>query len=589
MRNQTKISFVLLAAVLVFRVNGWAQPASAVTKAAGTESARPAGAITGRVINSAGEPLFGASVSAVPLNGARSQAAYVNSKGEFKIDGLEPGLYRLLPSMAGYVPLTPSPVPTEPVYYRLGDSVTLTMIKGAVITGTVTGPNGPLVGVGVFVTRVQDEEGKKLTPPITLRDRSTDDRGMFRFYGLPPGAYIVGAARPRVGVIVPSAYDNDTPTYFPSATRDTATEITVRDGDEVTTDIQYRAEPGHAVSGKVVGVFESTVRFTPGASVSLVDLQSRTPLTGTSTTAIDNHSFAIYGLPAGEYEIYALQYPPSGEALRSAPQRISVRDSDVAGLSLTLAPLASIEGRLVFENDPKAACAQRKETAAPETIVKAWRATPEKTDANNKTESLTASLSFANNQTVSAGDIKGSFTLKNLQPGNYRIDSQPPASGWYLKSVAIGTRTGAVRTAGPNVVRDGISVKNGEHVTGLTVTITEGASRLSGRISAVEGQNLPPRMMVYLVPGEREAVDNVFRFYEARTGADQTFTIDHINPGRYFIVAHSPADKDNDPGKSIRRDSSFRAAVSQRAAAAKKEISFKPCERIADYQLPYSP
>jgi len=148
MRNQTKISFVLLAAVLVFRVNGWAQPVSAVTKAAGTESARPAGAITGRVINSAGEPLFGASVSAVPLNGARSQAAYVNSKGEFKIDGLEPGLYRLLPSMAGYVPLTPSPVPTEPVYYRLGDSVTLTMIKGAVITGTVTGPNGPLVGVG---------------------------------------------------------------------------------------------------------------------------------------------------------------------------------------------------------------------------------------------------------------------------------------------------------------------------------------------------------------------------------------------------------------------------------------------------------
>ena len=96
-------------------------------------------------------------------------------------------------------------------------------------------------------------------------------------------------------------------------------------------------------------------------------------------------------------------------------------------------------------------------------------------------------------------------------------------------------------------------------------------------------------MSVYLVPAEREAADNVLRFYEARLEADQSFTIDNISPGRYFIVADSSADQDSDPGKSIRRDSSFRAAVSQRAAAAKKEISFKPCERIADYQLPYSP
>jgi hypothetical protein len=390
-------------------------------------------------------------------------------------------------------------------------------------------------------------------------------------------------------VIVPSPYDNDAPTYFPSATRDTATEVTVRDGDEVTTDIQYRAEPGHAVSGKVAGVFESTERFTPGASVNLVDVQSRTALPGTSTTSLDNHNFALYGVPAGEYEIYAIQYMPSGEGLRSAAQRISVRESDVTGLSLTLTPLASIDGRLVFENDPKAACAQRKETAAPETIVKAWRSGPEKTEANNKTDSSTASPSLGNTQAVIAGDPKGSFILRNLQPGNYRIDSQPPASGWYLKSVAIGTRTGALRTAGPNVARDGISVKSGEHVSGLTVTITEGAARLRGRISAAEGQSVPPRLTIYLLPSEREAVDNLFRFYEARIGSDQTFTIDHISPGRYLIVAHSLTEKDSDPAKMIRRDADFRAAISREAAAGKKEISFKPCERIVDYQLPVSP
>src|SRR5258705_119297 len=109
-------------------------------------------------------------------------------------------------------------------------------------------------------------------------------------------------------------------------------------------------------------------------------------------------------------------------------------------------------------------------------------------------------------------------------------------------------------------------------------------------MSVAEGQSFPRRMTVSLVPVEREAADNVLRFYEARPEADQTFTIDNIRPGRYFIVAHSlTEEKDTDPPKSIRRDSSIRTTISQEAAAAKKEISFKPCERIVDYQLPYSP
>jgi hypothetical protein len=583
-RYKLKIYFVLVATVLVFQVNGWAQQPGAGPKS----SERPAGAITGHVINSAGEPLSGASVSVVSLIGARSQSATVNNDGEFKIDGLEPGLYRIFTGMTGYVS-SMRPGANDSVYYRIGDSVTFTLVKGAVITGTVTGPNGPLVRVGVFVARVRDEEGKKMTPSSSLRERSTDDRGVFRFYGLQPGTYIVSAARPRIGVVLPSAYDNDAPTYFPSGTRDTASEITVHDGDEITTDIQYRAEPGHAVSGNVAGIIESQERFSQGASLNLIDVQSRLAFPGTATNSSNNNSFAFYGVPDGEYELSALQYLPSGEGLRSATQRVPVRGGDVTGLSLTLAPLPSIEGRLIFENDPKAPCASRKETAAAETIVRAWRSAPEKTPASTKSESSDLLYLPANSPTLSVGDAKGSFLLRNLQTGTYRIDPQPPASGWYLKSIAIGTtRTIAAKTS--STARDGIALKSGERVAGLLITIAEGASRLRGRISVAEGQRLPRRMTVYLVPVEREAADNVLRFYEARPEADQTFTIDNIHPGRYFIVAHPlTEEKDTDPPKSIRRDSSFRTTISQEAAAAKKEISFKPCERIVDYELPYSP
>ena len=91
---------------------------------------------------------------------------------------------------------------------------------------------------------------------------------MYRFYGLLPGGYLISAARPRIGFIAPSPYDNDAPTYFPSSTRDTAAEVIVRDGEEMTADIQYRAEPGHAISGKVAGVeieaAKPAIRCQPG-------------------------------------------------------------------------------------------------------------------------------------------------------------------------------------------------------------------------------------------------------------------------------------------------------------------------------------
>lgn len=177
-------SLIIVGQLLSIASTCWAQQAAGSTK----PSEKPNGMITGRVVNSAGEPLSGAVVYAGSLGtGPRSQRAAVDSNGEFKIEGLKAGLYRLSASAPGYVP-APQPSPTDSQgYYRIGDSVTLRMIKGGVITGTVTGPKGPLVAVGVHAIRVRDEEGKLLSAPTLFRERSTDDRGVYRFYGLSPG------------------------------------------------------------------------------------------------------------------------------------------------------------------------------------------------------------------------------------------------------------------------------------------------------------------------------------------------------------------------------------------------------------------
>ena len=86
-------------------------------------------------------------------------------------------------------------------------------------------------------------------------------------------------------MIVPSVYDNDTPTYFPSSPRGTASEIAVREGEEVTADIQYRAEPGHAISGQVSGVSEAQ-EFRASATISIVDVRDRSAVFSTFANSI---------------------------------------------------------------------------------------------------------------------------------------------------------------------------------------------------------------------------------------------------------------------------------------------------------------
>lgn len=575
---------VLFVALLVCARHCWAQ--SSAPKPAAT----PAGQITGRVVSSAGGPLAGASVSVSSVfRNALPKTLVSDDRGDFKVAGLEPGLYSVFASMPGYVGNFPAPASDGPKYYRVGDSITLTLNKGGVITGTVTGPNGPLAGVGVFATRVKDAAGKKIFTAIPSGyERRTDDRGVFRIYSLPPGAYILTAMRPRSGTIMPSPYDNDVPTFYPSATRDAAAAIVLREGDEITADIQYRGESGHAISGKVVGFVTDQRPFGSGTQLYLMDVRDRIQIANGVTSPMDPSVFALHGVPDGEYELSARQFLATRDELRSAPLRIKVQGTDVEGLSLTLAPLASIAGRLIFASDAKAECAKRKDTAAAETLVYARRLQSASKPTEVKDGDSQIPFEAVNGSWSAVGDVKGSFVVRNLFPGAYRIDPRLPASGWYVQSIAMGPApTAAARNSGLNPARDRVAVHSGERVTGVTVTIAEGGALLHGRVSVAESQNLPAQLQVYLVPAEREAADNVYRFYEAAVEADGAFTVDNLAPGTYWIVARRAEENESSPRKLIRQDEALRTKVMQEASATKKALSLKPCEQLANFDLKY--
>jgi hypothetical protein len=438
---------------------------------------------------------------------------------------------------------------------------------------------------------VRDSDGKKLTASPGFPERRTDDRGGFRFYGLAPGAYLISVAKPRLGTILPSAYDNDVPTYYPSATRDTASEIIVQESDEITADIRYRAETGHAVSGKLTGMIQSQTQFSSGISIMLTDVRDRTQIANTGPDLADESSFAFYGVADGEYEVSARQFLPTREELRSQPQRVSVHLANITGIALALAPLASIDGRLVFDNDPKVECAKRRDTAAQETVVYARRYDPEnKTGTDAKTDAPRTSLYPVTYATFGVADAKGSFTLRNLPPGSYQIDPHAPASGWYVRSIAIGAaQTPPARAASLLVARDGLTLKSGERVSGLTVTIAEGAASFRGRLTVAEGQSLPPNLRVYLVPAEKEGIADVLRFFETRADTDGSFAMGNIAPGHYWMIGRAADESEPATVRPIRQDSALRSRVVKEAEKTRQEIQLQPCQRIVDYEIRYPP
>ena len=390
-----------------------------------------AGEITGHIDVPGGESLAGANVGLFPFSGGQSRGtAKVDSSGNFKFTGLQPGLYGVSVNVPGLV-IAPNPASAEARrFYRPGDTVNFTRIKGGVITGKVTNAaNAPMVAAPVRVIRVADADGKRLPTPGTFSETLTDDRGIYRRYGLIAGTYIVSTGGISRSGGLSIAYSSDLPTYAPSSTRDTAAEFVVRSGDEITVDIQYRREAGHTISGAIAGFPESQTPVTPfltAAFINLVEVKTRAQLASTNATSYTNFGFEMSGLPDGEYELTAQQ----GD-LMSDPVRVAVKGDDVSGVTLSLHALASVSGHVIFETDPKLDCAKRRATARQETIVAVRRFTAPPTAARNTKETAADVPLLYNNFGREMGlDEKSDFVIKPLLKGNYWIIPQPPDPGW---------------------------------------------------------------------------------------------------------------------------------------------------------------
>src|SRR5678815_3166151 len=487
-RSLTLVSALVLA-WLAFGLEITGQtPATPASPASPTSNS-----IRGRVSNPDGQPVSSIQVLAVPI-GSRGEGrqfgpggglnqSTTDEQGNFEIKGLRQESYFLSASSPGYVTMPPTDDSGSNVY-RAGDTAQITLVKGGVITGRVSSVDEDgLTGAQVSVQRIGGISGEVITGNSQFggsfgRPNGTDDRGVYRIYGLTPGSYLVRALKrteggnnnfnpgggPQGAASTQGSGPRIAPTYYPSAPRDTAGIVTVRAGEEVSgIDIRLRNDYGYTVSGRVISRGQDGED--PDVLVMLNLAGQSGQLGGTVMSTVQsnredirapvarggaNTGFSFSTVPDGEYELTARNINRRGDPepeSAAPPRKITVRGADIGGIELVLAPLASIDGRLSIEKNPAvAACPMPRAYTIAETLVTTRR---------------DGSASRVRDQAPSTA---GEFRFGGLDAGTYRLKVNLPGDNWYVKGIRS--------AANPNLTKSGIVVKAGQRVSGVTAVVT---------------------------------------------------------------------------------------------------------------------
>ena len=411
--------------------------------------------------------------------------ATTDQDGFYRIANVAPGSYSISPSAPAFVG-----VPKDPKMKTvlLGEDeniegINFALVRGGVITGRVTDADGrPVIEQQISLYPVENLE-KRLadTPMWADRTVQTDDRGIYRFFGLTAGRYKVAAGRADDNAFNfgPADRANYRQVFHPDATDHAkATVIEVSEGSEATNvDITLgRVMQTFSASGLAIDAEKSL----PMPFMRLgVQRRNGQRIEYVNTQAISNSrgEFVIEGLIPGSYGIYVS--PQSSGDMRADGVNFDIIDQNVEGLTVRLTKGASLTGFVVLENEDKTIFAKL------------------------------AQLQLRAFAMVNTGFSSG--TASPIGPdGNFRLAGLPGGT----INLSLGALMNPFQQHGFNITRverDGIvstarvEVKDGEQLTGLRVIVSYGTATIRG-IVKIENGSIPGgvRLFVRLTkPGEQ--------------------------------------------------------------------------------------
>jgi len=426
--------------------------------------------------------VVGVRTSDFSSQGAPAIKGTTDADGYYRITGIPAGNYTVSPMTPSYVITDLVPVRGRGRTLLLAEGedvqdVDFSLERGGVITGRVTDASGrPIVEERLTLIPVdQNQQNVQNLGPGLTNGAQTDDRGVYRIYGLAPGKYKISIGRDDddystvgVGRVV---YQR---TFYPGTTEPAEARIVeVTEGSEATNiDITLGPTlPGFVASGKVVD--GETGQPVPGLRLGLRRMINN-GYTGVNASVSSNNQgeFRLENVIAGKYGILIMPLP--GVETRADAVTFEVVDQDVTGLLVKTLKGLSISGNVVVDGKSDSSLPAKLADLRLYAYVRSEGSLP----------------GFGH---LSAINPDGSFRIGGLSAGNANL--------------SLGSQGGpTVNFSILRVERDGVALPGGielntdeQQVTGVKVFLKYGTGSIRGEVKLENGP-LPVggRLMVWI-------------------------------------------------------------------------------------------
>jgi protocatechuate 3,4-dioxygenase beta subunit len=539
-----------------------------------------------------GQPARRARVNLSATEMGRSRSTVTDESGRFAFAQLPEGRYTMSASKQGYIggsygQRIPGRAGT-PIQLADGQQMRLQLQiwRGSVITGIVLDETGEAIpNTPVRVFRYVFQGGQRVLQ--NAGQAQTDDRGVYRVFGLQPGEYLVSAtprnvssnpggvaaeearlavaaaleraaaaggapgnfsvavgqrveaiAANRVADGQPESGTGYAPVYYPGTTSPaSATSITVAPGEEKAgIDFSYQVVPVATVEGIVT----SSTQMPPNVQVMLINSGFNIAGLSPGGARVDaNGAFKIPNVPPGQYTVVARATiqngrggGPGGRGMAPAMPR-----PDGGGRAVLAGPPPeptrlwgsvdiSVDGRAVSN------VLINLQQGVPVSGRIAFEGTTVQPPADLSRmrvnlQPVIAPGTSGELVTAAAGRVEadGKFTITSVVPGRYRLMASNPGEGWFLGSSAI---------EGQDAIDFAVEIKGS--VSSALVTFTDRRAELSGTVTDEKAQPVSDYTLIVFPADARYRTPQSRRIVSARPATDGRYSFRSLPPGDYRVA-----------------------------------------------------